>query len=168
MAEIKIGSVVVSLSDPLLAARAGQLSALEIARTPKGRKGVDEIGAACEQASHDLVQADPGFVAPKDVSSASLSDIGQRLSDLDKTIRDGELVVDTLKQSRLLLVAEADKQLRQLNDQVKAQGKFLPQLLSRFTHLLAFFARPRLAAAKLAKAPATEKTSPISSANPSA
>jgi hypothetical protein len=150
MADIKIGSVAVQLSDPLLAARAGQLSATDIARLSKGRKGAEGIGAACEQASHDLAQADTGFVAPAGVTSASLSETGRKLTDLEKTIRDAELVLATLKQSRLLLVAEADQQLRKLNDQVKTQGKFLPQLLSRFSHLIAFFSRPRLQEKKAA------------------
>jgi hypothetical protein len=162
MAELRSGNVVVQVSDSLLAEQAGKLSLAERQRIPKGRKTQNGLGQACEDASHDMTQAGADLVPPEGVNAASLLETGRRVIELDKTIRDTEIVLGALKQSRLLLVAEADEQLRKLNDQVKAQGKYKPQLFARFAKLFSFFSRPRkpkTLAEKAAQKPAKDGNS---------
>ena len=66
---------------------------------------------------------------------------GDRAEAIDLVINDMEVVLQTLKQANLIFDAEAYEQLRKVNDQVKAQGKHDPELLTIFKDVIDYFAR---------------------------
>lgn len=139
MAEIRYGTVVVTIADDVMPPeRAGSLSPQEVARLPKPPRGV---GLACEHAADALTKAGTGFVRPAGVTPESLRRAAHRADAIDQVIVDLEVVLSRLKQANLLFDAEAWEQLRKINDQVKAQGKHDPQLLTMFEPVLDFFAR---------------------------
>jgi hypothetical protein len=139
MAEVKHGTVSVTVADALAPPpKAGNLSAEEVKRLPKARRG---IGLACEQTADAIEKLGPKFTLPAGVTAASLRTMGSRAEDIDQVITDLEVVLATLKQANLMFDAEAWEQIRKVNDQVKAQAKHDPELLAPFKALVDYFAR---------------------------
>ncbi|HEY3452457.1 MAG TPA: hypothetical protein VGK67_39300 [Myxococcales bacterium] len=139
MAEVKHGNVTVVVDDTLKPpAQAGNLSVVEISRMPKAPHG---LGLACEQAANGITTADKKFDPPRGVTADSLRTLGKRAEDIDSVIANLEVVLSILKQSNLLFDGEAWEQLRKVNDQVKAQGKHTPELLTIFEPVLRYFAK---------------------------
>lgn len=124
-----------SLTPP---ANAGNMSADQILRTPKAPHGV---GLACQLAASACEDAGPKFNLPSDVTPETLRAAAERADSIDAYIYGIRAVLAVLEQSNLLFDAAAWEQLRKVNDQVKAQGKFQPELLVIFKPVLDFFAR---------------------------
>lgn len=141
MAQITHGDVVVTLPDDLpIPERAGAMSPIEVARTPKAPRG---LGAACDDAAAAIVKAGAMFVAPLGVTPDSLRKTGHDAEFIDGVIASVEFVLNKLKQANILLDAEAWERLRKVNDVVVAQGKTNPEVLAHFAPLRAFMTRGR-------------------------
>lgn len=139
MAEIKHGTVTLTVADHLAPPQsAGQLTKEEVARLPRAPRGV---GLACAQAADALEKAGPAFTVPSAISKDALLSAAARADGIDQVIVDVEVILTRLKQANLMFDAEAWSLLRQLNDQVKAQGKHNPELLNIFDPIVRFFAK---------------------------
>jgi hypothetical protein len=79
------------------------------------------------------------------ITAEKLQSACEKAEDIDQVINDLEVVLTTLKQANLLFDAEAWELLRRVNDQVKAQMKYAPELEGIFRTLLDFMARKRSA-----------------------
>ncbi len=143
MATIHHGSITLTIPDDLLPPeRAGKLSAEEVSRIPKAPRG---IGLICERTADAIRKAGDKFTLPAGITAESIQAAGQRAESIDQVILDVEVILNTLKQANLLFDADAYSQIRQANDQVKAQAKHAPELAMIFKHLLDFFTRgPRV------------------------
>jgi hypothetical protein len=141
MAEERHGTVAVIFADHLAPPpEAGRLDLQQLRSIPKPRRGV---GLACQHAAYAMDQAGTQFVRPATVTPDSLRQAGRRAEEIDQVILDLEVVLAKLRQANLLFDAEAFEQLRQVNDQVKAQAKYDPQLVTMFQPVLDYFAAPR-------------------------
>lgn len=139
MAEVKHGTVSVTVADTLAPPpNAGKLSADEVKRLPRARRG---IGLVCQHTANAIDNLGPKFTLPADVTAASLLAAGNRAEDIDQVIIDLEVVLATLKQANLMFDAAAWEQIRKVNDQVKAQAKHNPELLAPFKALIDYFAK---------------------------
>jgi hypothetical protein len=139
VAEIKHGTVVVTIPDELEPPeQAGNLSPEQVQRIPKAKRG---LGLVCEATAEALEKAGSTFTPPSDVTAVSLRESGSRAEGIDQVILDLEVVLNKLRQANLLFDAVAWEQIRKMNDQVKTQGKHVPELLVMFKPLLDFFAR---------------------------
>jgi hypothetical protein len=133
------GTITVSVPDHLAPPeKAGKMTAEDIARIPKPRRG---IGLVCEQAAEAMAKAADKFTPPPGVTADSLRDAGQRADEIDPFLIDIDVVREVLRQSNLIFDADAYEQIRKMNDQVKAQAKHNPELLTIFQNLLDYFAR---------------------------
>ena len=140
MAEIKHGTVVVTIADDLTPpAQAGKLSPQEVSRLARAPRAV---GLACEQAADAMDKASGQFVPPAGVTPETLVAAAARADRIDQGIVDLEVVLHILKQANLLFDGDAWEQLRKVNDQIKAQSKHAPELAVMFKDTLAFFAKP--------------------------
>jgi hypothetical protein len=139
MAEIKHGNVTVNIPDHLaLPAEAGSLTAEEVRRIPKPRKG---LGLACEHSAQAMEAAGDQFQPPPGITPQGLREAGQRADEIDTVIAELEVVLVRLKQANLLFDQEALRQLAQTNDQVNVQGKHNPELARIFSALKVYFER---------------------------
>ena len=133
------GTITVAVPDHLAPPeKAGKMTADEIARIPKPRRG---IGVVCDQAADAMEKAAGKFAPPPGVTADSLRQAGQRADDIDTFLIDIDVVREVLRQANLIFDADAYEQVRKMNDQVKAQGKHNPELLTIFQQLLDYFAR---------------------------
>lgn len=138
MATITQGTITMQIPDLLQPPpQAGKLSAKEMQRTPKARRG---IGQLCVQAAEAVERAGSDFAPPPGVTAQSLRDAAERAESIGAYIVDVEVLLRTLKQTNLLFHAEAWKAVRQVNDQVKAQVRHNPGLAAAFQPLLDTFA----------------------------
>ena len=141
MAVVTHGTVSVTIPDELAPpARAGKLNADEVRRLPKAPRG---IGLAGAHAADAIAKAGARLTLPGDITADTLSAACGKAEDIDHVITDLEVVLTTLKQANLLFDAEAWEMLRRVNDQVKAQMKYAPELEGIFRTLLDFMARKR-------------------------
>ncbi len=139
MAQIKHGTVVVTIDDKLTPPdKAGKMSAEEVKRIPKAPRGIGLVG---EHTADAIAKAGDKFTPPKDITPAALREACGRADGIDQVIIDLEVILATLKQANLLFDAELWKMLRKVNDQVKAQAKYSPELASIFKVLLDFLSR---------------------------
>lgn len=139
MAELKHGTVTLTLPDDLTPpAQAGKLSDKEVTRIPRTPHGV---GLACTQSADALRKAGDRFTAPAGITPESLIAAARRADGIDQVMLDCEVILRTLRQANLLFDAAAYEELRKINDQVKAQAKFAPELAAMFRPLTDFFAR---------------------------
>ena len=136
--------------------KAFKMTAEEVKRIPKVQLG---IGLACAQAADSGEKAGAKFTWPAGVTPASLRSKGQRAEDVDNVINDVEVILAGMKKANLLFDADAWDELRQVNDQVKAQGKRNPELLTIFKPLVEYLAKAPRTPAPVA--PATEGTPTI-------
>lgn len=140
MAQIEHGSIAVTIPDALTPPdKAGKMSPEEIARIPKAPRG---LGLACEKAADAMKKAGARFTPPAGVTPDSITASGTRAEDVDLVINDLDVVTQIMKQANLIFDADAYEQIRKINDQVKAQAKHNPELLTIFKDVLDFFARP--------------------------
>ena len=137
MFEVKHGSVTVLIPDELaLPEKAGNMSPDEVSRIPKPPHG---IGLACAQAADAITKSEGAFTLPSGVTAQKLIAAGEKAEAIDDTILDMEIVLAKLKQGNLIVDADAWEMLRKVNDQVKAQGKYHPELLSKFGAVTEYF-----------------------------
>lgn len=137
---ISYGCVTVSVSESLVPPEeAGSLSSLELARLPKAPRA---IGTMCEAAAQGIEGAGKRFTAPIDLTPTRLREAGERTEGMDEIIHTLEVVLNRFKQANRIVDAEAYRQVRQVNDQVKAQAKHNPELATIFRPLLEAFAVP--------------------------
>ncbi len=139
MPQLTHGTVTVSVPDHIeIPAQAGNLSAEQVLALPKARRG---IGLACDQAATALGNVKD--FAAGGITPDSLRKKGRMAEDIDGVIDAVQVVLDKLKQANLLLDAAAWEELRKLNDLVKAQAKFRPELQPAFAPLTEFMSRRR-------------------------
>lgn len=149
MPVITHGTVTVTIPDTLvIPANAGNLTPQEVLKIPKARLG---IGLACEQAASALEKT-TNFAAGA-ITPHGLRRKGHMAETIDEVIASVEVVLAKLKQANLLLDADAWEELRQLNELVKAQTKFRPELGDHFAPLIEFMGRRRPAASPPAASP---------------
>jgi len=139
MAEITQGTISITLPDLLAPpAQAGKMSAKEVKKIPKAPRGVGQL---CLQAADAVDRAGGAFAPPPGVTAQSLRDAAARADGIDQYIIDLEVIQKTLVQANLIFDADAWKQVRQVNDQIKAQVKHNPALSVIFQQVLEAFAR---------------------------
>lgn len=139
MGKIEYGSIVVTVPDALdPPEKAGKMAPVEVSRIPKAPRG---LGLVCDKAAAAIKKAGDKFTPPPGVTPDSIAAAGQKAEDVDLVIGDLEVVTQIMKQANLIFDAEAWEQLRKLNDQVKAQGKHNPELLTMFKDVIDYFAR---------------------------
>lgn len=139
MAQITHGEVSVSISEDLpIPAEAGKLSYDQVLAIPKPPRG---IGAATADTAEAMRKAAGKFIAPADVTPDVLEKAGEHAEDIDHIIASLEVVLANLKQANLLLDGKAWELLRKVNDQVNAQGKTNPEILTMFLPLTRYMKR---------------------------
>lgn len=139
MGKIKHGHISVTIPDELdPPEKAGKMTPEEVSRIPKAPRG---LGLACEKAAAAIKKAGKKFTAPAGITPDGLVAAGDRAEGIDLVINDMEVVLQVAKQANLLFDADAYEQLRKVNDQVKAQGKHDPELLTIFKDIIDYFAR---------------------------
>jgi regulator of RNase E activity RraB len=138
MATITQGTITVQVPDLLQPPpEAGKLSPNDIKRIPRARRGVGQL---CTQAAEALERAGVAFAPPPGITAQSLRDASTRADGIGAYIIDIEVIRKTLKQANLLFHADAWKQVRQVNDQIKSQVKHNPALAVVFQQVLQTFA----------------------------
>ncbi|HSN98042.1 MAG TPA: hypothetical protein VLS89_07075 [Candidatus Nanopelagicales bacterium] len=158
MADITHGTIVLQVPDHLaLPANAGKLSLNELNRLPKPLKGV---GRLCGQAADAVQRAGSAFSMPPGVTVQSLREAGERADGIDQFLIDLEVVLQKLQQANRMFDAEAWKQLRQVNGQIKSLMKHDPALKVIFQQVLSAFA----VYAKSANAGPVEGEAPVEEA----
>lgn len=131
---IKLGSVSLTIPSHLAPpAEAGSLSPEQVARIPRAPRAV---GVLCELAAQGIERAGKDFQPPPGVTPDALREAAEKADGIDSVIDDLEAVLNRFKQANLLFDAAADKLARQVNDQVKVQGKHNPELLKIFATLV--------------------------------
>lgn len=139
MSEIKHGSVTVVIDDSLqIPTEAGKMSPKEVLEIPKPPRG---IGGATSDAAQVARDAGDKFTMPAGVTPDVLEKAGEDAEEIDKVIASIEFVLTTLKQANFLLDAKAWEMLRKVNDQVLAQGKTSPEVLTIFKPLTEYMGR---------------------------
>ncbi|MBK9258454.1 MAG: hypothetical protein IPM54_01305 [Polyangiaceae bacterium] len=139
MAEVKYGNVTVTIPDSLTPpAKAGKMSADEVRRLPKARRGIGLVGAHTADA---IAKAGSKLTLPPDVNATTLAAACSRAEEIDQVIVDLEVVLGILKQANLLFDAEAWEMLRKVNGQLKEQMKYAPELEPIFRVLIDFMSR---------------------------
>jgi len=150
MANLTHGKVTIAIPKELeLPAEAGKLSAAEIQRLPKAPKG---LGTACEQAAAALEKVGKQLTVPPALTAKALREAGQRAEGMDDLIHDIDVLRATIQQANLIRDEQAWSLLRQLKDQVAAQGKVDKSLLPLFQPLLDYVAKPSIKAAATRRA----------------
>ncbi len=140
MAEINVGTVKIVLPPGIeIDARAGKLSDEEKREVPRVRKG---IGLACDQTAVEIEKVGTSFSIPG-VTASGIAAKGVLAEGLDEVIEDMEIALETLKQANLLADADAYTDLRKVNNQVKAQADFQPELKDRFATVITYFSSKR-------------------------
>ncbi len=138
--KLKHGTVVVTYpSNITLPERAGQLTAAEITRLPKARRG---IGLACD-ATAAVLEKHGDRVPGAGVDPADLVKAGKMAEDIDHVIADMEHALMIMKQANLLLDGDAHTRLRKVLAAVRAAEKFDPRVGDLFRHLNDYFANTR-------------------------
>ena len=99
------------------------------------------IGAATADTAEAMRKAAGKFIAPADVTPDVLEKAGEHAEDIDHIIASLEVVLANLKQANLLLDGKAWELLRKVNDQVNAQGKTNPEILTMFLPLTRYMKR---------------------------
>ncbi len=136
MAQIEHGTVSVTIDDSLtLPERAGNMSPDEVRRLPKARHGIGLVGTLTADA---LSKAGPDFILPAGVTPDSLRAACKQSEDIDQVAVDLEVILQRVKQANLIFDADAWEMLRKINDQVKAQAKYQPELETVFSALREF------------------------------
>lgn len=134
MAEVKHGTVQVTAPDRLVPPeKAGKMSAREVRRRLKEPHG---LGLAASSAAYAMERAGANLAAPQELTPNRLREAGDRSEEMAQVLKDLEVVVKQFRQASLLCDAEAYQKLRQLNDLVKAQARYRPQLRVIFQSLL--------------------------------
>jgi len=137
MSELKQGTVTVSIPDHIdIPERAGELTAKDMQRLAKARRGV---GLTCD-ATASAMTKDPKRLAVPDVDPENLRLAGKVAEDIDSVITDLEVILARLKQANMLVDAEAHLQLRKCLAHVRSREKFDPQLADLVPALEAYFA----------------------------
>jgi hypothetical protein len=136
MAEVKHGSVTVTLPDPLSPPpEAGKMTPEQVQRLPKARRGLGLLGQHVADAINKL---GPSFILPAGVTVEILVAACERAEGADQVITDLDVVTTRMKQANLLWDAAAWELFLKINDQVKAQSKHDPEIAKAFAVLIEF------------------------------
>ena len=115
--------------------QSGKLTSAEVLHLPKAPRG---IGLACDSAATAMEQAGAGFVAPAGIGPELLRRRGERAEGYDGALAALDAVRDALGQANLIADAEAWEAVRQVNDAVKGQVKYHPELEAMFAIVTAY------------------------------
>jgi len=139
MSQITHGEVTIEVPDDLpIPAEAGKLSNDQVQAIAKPPRG---IGSASSDTAEAARKAGAKFVMPADVTADGLEKAGDDAERIDNIIASVEVLLNTLKQANFLLDGKAWEMLRKVNDQVNAQGKTNPEVLTMFAPLVAYMKR---------------------------
>lgn len=139
MGSVSHGEVSVVIPDDIeVPAEAGKLSADQVQAIPKPPRG---IGSATSDTAEAARKAGGKFVLPADVTADALEKAGDDAERIDNIIASVEVVLSTLKQANFILDGKAWEMLRKVNDQVNAQGKSNPEVLTMFGPLVQYMKR---------------------------
>ncbi|MBI5498170.1 MAG: hypothetical protein HY904_24420 [Deltaproteobacteria bacterium] len=153
MAQIKMGTVSLTVPDHIAPPeKAGNMTEVEVSRIAKAPRGLGLVAAACADTMEKLAEEGNSFSVPG-VTPAEVRKGGAASEDVDLAIIDIESMLNRFKQANLLFDARAYDLLRQINDQVNAQSKRNPELLERFSVLVAYFKKKRGGGGKAGGAP---------------
>jgi len=137
MADITHGTITLQVPDNLAPPpQAGKLTPKDMSRIPKPPRGV---GRLCNQAADALERAGSSFAPPPGVTAQSLREAGQRADGIDQYVVDLDVVREQFRQTNLIFDADAWKQVRRMNGQIKAQMKHDPALALIFQQVLDAF-----------------------------
>lgn len=138
MAVITHGTVAITIPDNHpLPAQAGKLTKQQIQDMPPPPR---ITGKVCIQAADAIGRAGVAFSAPPGVTAQSLREAGEAVDNIDTHILDIEVIRRKLLQANRIIGTEAWKQVRQVNDAIKAQMKHDPGLALIFQRVLDAFA----------------------------
>jgi hypothetical protein len=144
MAELSKGTVTVKYDDGIkVPPEAGTLSALDLARLEKPRRGVGVTALA----TADAVRKRPDL-APKGVTADELEDMGRQADAIDYLIVDLESILNQMKQANLLIDSRTNELLRKVLANVRAQEKFDAGVVKDVPHLIGYFSNSRAPKAK--------------------
>lgn len=139
MSTLKYGMVTADLKDGMeVPEQAGKMTPAEVLRLAKGPRGV---GMRCEQVIDVIENLGDTFTMPPQVTPTTLRRAATQAEAFEDLLRDLTTLTDTVRQASLLHNADAYEQLRKVNDQVKAQGKYDDRIKTAFADLTKFFAR---------------------------
>jgi len=119
-------------------ADAGKLSNDQVQAIAKPPRG---IGSAASDTADAIRKAEGRFVLPVGVTADGLEKAGDDAERIDNIIASVEVVLTTLKQANFILDGKAWEMLRKVNDQVNAQGKTNPEILTLFAPLVQYMGR---------------------------
>lgn len=140
MGKLKQGVVTVAFPDDIdLPEKAGQLSAVELSRIEKARRG---IGLTCARTAEAMTKNAERLSVPG-VDPDELAEAGRMAEAIDVVIGDVEQVLMVLKQGNVLLDGHAQRELRKVLAAVRSQEKFDPKLAELFGDLVSYFASSR-------------------------
>lgn len=138
MTEMTQGNVTISIPDSIeIPDKAGEMSPEEVRRLPKARRGV---GPACN-ATTEAMNKDPERLAPHGVDKDRLATLGKMAEDIDNVLVDIEAITVRLKQTNLLIDAEAHEELRKVLAFVRSQEKFDARILDLVPQLISYFGK---------------------------
>lgn len=138
MAQVTHGTVTVTMPDSIpLPAQAGKLSKDDMKQMPPPPR---IVGKVCIQAADAIASAGVAFSPPPGVTEQSLRLAGECVDGLDKHMIDMAVIRRRLQQANRIIGTEAWKQVRQMNDAIKAQMKHDPALELIFRRVLDAFA----------------------------
>jgi len=139
MAEMTKGTVSVVYDDGIkVPPEAGTLSAQDLARLEKPRRGV----GVTAQATADAVRKRPDL-APKGVTADELEDMGRQADSIDYLIVDLEGILNQFKQANLLIDSRTNELLRKVLANVRSQEKFDAGVVKDVPHLIGYFSNTR-------------------------
>lgn len=137
MSTIKLGSVTVQLPEEIVVpTEAGHLSPAEVRRLPRARHG---IGLAAEMTAAVLTKH-PELIPSPGITPEELAAKGRAAENMDVVISEMEATLVTLKQTNLIVDADAHNALRRALASVRAAEKFDPMVSNLFPHLIRYFA----------------------------
>ncbi|HUT77106.1 MAG TPA: hypothetical protein VM285_05435, partial [Polyangia bacterium] len=120
MAEMKHGTVSLTIADHIqLPPEAGDLTAKDLARIEKARRGVGVTAQLTAEAARKHPQ-----ILPDDVTPDELEAQGRQADDIDLAISDVEALLGRLKQANVMIDGKANEMLRKVLAHVRSKEKF--------------------------------------------
>ena len=136
MSELTVGTVTIGLPANIeIDPRAGKMSDEDVSGIVRARKG---LGMTCNLAAAAMEKSAGDFVVPG-VDPEALRKKGDTGDTFDQVIEDLEIALRTIKQGNLLADEAAYNDLRKVNNQVKAQADFMPDIKERFNSVIEYF-----------------------------
>ena len=140
MPELTVGTVTIVLPSNIdLDPRAGKMSDEDVRGIVRSRKG---LGLTCDLTAVAMEKSAGDFVVPG-VDPVAIRIKGDAAETFDQVIEDIEIALNTVKQGNLLADEAAFNELRKVNNQVKAQVDFMPDIKDRFNAVIEYFKRKK-------------------------